>query len=63
MSPVPAHDIPLTDADYRRLVAMLDELLDQTGEDEAHPLASLIETIGDLIERYEDAHVPEITEL
>lgn len=30
------------------------------GEDETHPLASLMEIIGVLIEKYEDEHVPEI---
>jgi HTH-type transcriptional regulator / antitoxin HigA len=30
-------------------------------EDEAHPLASLMELVGVLIERYEDEHIPELT--
>lgn len=55
--------VPHTDAEYERLVAVLDELIDQVGEDEDHPLASLMEIIGVLIERYEDEHVPEITDL
>jgi len=38
-----------------------DHLIDQAGEDEAHPLASLMEVIDVLIERYEDEHRPEIT--
>jgi hypothetical protein len=29
------------------------------GEDESHPLASLIEIVGVLIENYENEHVPE----
>jgi HTH-type transcriptional regulator/antitoxin HigA len=40
---------------------MLDLLIDVVGEDEAHPLASLMEVVGVLIERYEDEHVPEIS--
>lgn len=55
--------VPHTDAEYERLVAVLDALIDQVGEDENHPLASLMEIIGVLIERYEDDHVPEITDL
>jgi len=55
--------VPHTDAEYERLVAVLDELIDQVGEDEDHPLASLMEIIGVLIERYEDEHVAEITDL
>lgn len=55
--------VPHTEAEYERLVSVLDELIDQVGEDEDHPLASLMEIIGVLIERYEDEHVPEITDL
>jgi HTH-type transcriptional regulator / antitoxin HigA len=46
---------------YDRLVAVLDTLIDTVGEDEHHPLASLLEVIGTLIEKYEDEHVPELT--
>ena len=40
----------------------LDQLVDQVGNDESHPLASLIEVVGLLIERYEDEQVPELEE-
>jgi HTH-type transcriptional regulator/antitoxin HigA len=53
--------VPHTEDEYRRLVALLDTLIDEVGEDETHPLASLMEVIGVLIERYEDEHVPELT--
>jgi HTH-type transcriptional regulator/antitoxin HigA len=36
-------------------------LRDEVGEYETHPLASLMEVIGTLIEKYEDEHVPELT--
>lgn len=55
--------VPHTEDDYQRLVAILDELIDTVGEDETHPLASLMEVIGVLIERYEDEHVPPITDI
>ena len=42
---------------------ILDDLIDVVGEDENHPLASLIEVIGVLIEKYEEEHVPELTEV
>ncbi|MFN2455060.1 MAG: hypothetical protein ABR577_12650 [Pyrinomonadaceae bacterium] len=51
--------VPHTEEEYRRLVAMLDGLIDEVGEDESHPLASLMEIIGVLIENYEADHVPE----
>ena len=47
-------------AEYNRIVAVLDHLIAEVGEDEAHPLASLMEVLGVLIERYEAEHVPEL---
>ena len=53
--------VPHTEAEYNSLVALLDELVDEIGEDEAHPLASLMEVVGVLIEKYEDDNVPELS--
>jgi HTH-type transcriptional regulator/antitoxin HigA len=53
--------VPHSEEDHRRLVALLDSLIDEVGEDESHPLASLIEIISVLIEKYEDENVPELT--
>lgn len=47
-----------TEADYDRAVAVLDEILDEIGQQETHPLADLAETLGLFIEAYEDTHVP-----
>jgi len=55
--------VPHTESEYQRLVKLLDALIDIVGEDESHPLASLMEVIGVLIEKYEDEQVPEITAL
>ena len=54
--------VPHTEEDYQRLVAFLDALIDEVGEEETHSLASLMEVVGVLIERYEEEHVPELTE-
>jgi HTH-type transcriptional regulator/antitoxin HigA len=54
--------VPHTEHDYQQLVSLLDALIDEVGEDERHPLASLMELVGVLIETYEDQHVPEITD-
>jgi HTH-type transcriptional regulator/antitoxin HigA len=54
--------VPHTAEEYQRLVAVLDALIDEVGEEETHPLASLMEVVGVLIERYEEEHVPELTE-
>ena len=54
--------VPHGESEYQQLVALLDDLIDVVGEDENHPLASLMEVIGVLIEKYEDDQVPELTE-
>jgi len=53
--------VPHTEEEYERLVIFLDSLIDEVGEDESHLLASLMEIVGVLIERYEEEHVPELT--
>jgi HTH-type transcriptional regulator / antitoxin HigA len=52
--------VPHTEAEYEQLVELLDRLIDQVGENEAHPLASLMEVVGVLIENYEAEYVPEL---
>ena len=55
--------VPHAESEYQQLVTLLDDLIDVVGENENHPLASLMEVIGVLIEKYEDEHVPELTEI
>ena len=50
--------VPHSEEEYHRLVALLDSFIDEVGEDELHPLASLMEVVSVLIEKYEDEHVP-----
>jgi HTH-type transcriptional regulator / antitoxin HigA len=52
--------VPHSEDEYRRLVSLLDTLIDEVGEDELHPLASLMEIVGVLIQKYETEHVPEL---
>ncbi len=52
--------VPHTVEAYHRLVTFLDALIDEIGEEETHPLASLMEVVGVLIEQYEEDHVPEL---
>jgi len=52
--------VPHTGAEYNRIIALLDHLIDEVGEDENHPLASLMEVLSVLIERYEAEHVSEL---
>ena len=56
----PALHVPRSEREYRRLVKLLDRMIDQVGENEDHPLASMMEVIGVLIEKYEDEHIPEL---
>jgi len=55
--------VPHAESEYQRLVALLDTLIYIVGENGNHPLASLMEVIGVLIEKYEDEHVPELAEI
>jgi len=45
--------VPHTEEEYSQIVAVLDQLIDEVGEGESHPLASLMEILGVLIEHYE----------
>lgn len=49
---------PRTDAEYAALVESLDAVLDAGGADEAHPLATLADRMGELIAQYEDKKTP-----
>jgi HTH-type transcriptional regulator/antitoxin HigA len=53
--------VPHNDKEYKKLVSFLDSVVDEVGEDETHPLASLMETLGSLIESYESHHAPEFS--
>lgn len=52
--------VPHSKREYNKLVRFLDDLIDTVGEDEKHPLASLMETIGSLVEMYESKNLSEI---
>jgi HTH-type transcriptional regulator/antitoxin HigA len=55
--------VPHAESEYQRLVAVLDNLIHEVGEDENPPLVSLMEVVGVLIEKYEDEHVPELSKI
>ena len=44
------------EADYARAVDQLNELIDLVGTNEDHPLYEFLDTLGTLIERYEDEY-------
>ncbi|MBC3774557.1 transcriptional regulator [Pseudomonas sp. SWRI99] len=49
---------PKSEEDYDVLVRAVDEILEITGEDESHPLMSLLDIIGDWIEEWDRTHHP-----
>src|SRR4030042_2164503 len=56
----PIFSVPHNEKDYNKLVNLLDSLIDEVGNNENHPLTSLMETIGTLIETYESQYIKEI---
>ena len=52
--------VPHTESECQQLVGLLENLIDEVVENESHPLASFMEVVGILIEKYEDEHVPEL---
>ncbi|WP_416236236.1 hypothetical protein [Spirulina sp. CCNP1310] len=52
-------EVPSSEEDYQNLVNLLDQLIDEVGENEQHLLTSLMGIIGLLIEQYENENVPE----
>jgi HTH-type transcriptional regulator / antitoxin HigA len=46
-----------TAGDYKRASAVMDQLLDEVGEDEKHPLADVLDYLSNQVETYEADHV------
>ncbi len=46
-----------SEADYDRAVIWLNDLLDEVGTNEAHPLYDLLDTLGTVIYAYEQEHM------
>lgn len=44
-------------ADFERVHALTDTLSDEVGDDESHPLFSMLELTMELVQRWEDEHV------
>lgn len=50
--------VPHTKSEYEKLRKQLDDLIDLVGNNEKHPLASLLETIGVIISNFESFNFP-----
>ena len=48
-----------TEQQYNKAVGWLDELIDETGANEASLIESFIDTLGTLVKDYEDRNIPE----
>jgi HTH-type transcriptional regulator/antitoxin HigA len=46
------------ESEYNAAVKRMNELLDEIGTNEKHPLYSLLDTLGTLIHAYEEEHFP-----
>ncbi len=52
-----AHLRPIHDEEsYDRMMALMNSLLDATGDDEDHPLSGLLDLVGDMVSKYEQEH-------
>lgn len=52
-----AHLHPIhSETDFERMSSLMNTLLDDVGDDEEHPLSSLLELVSDLVYRYEQEH-------
>ena len=45
-----------SEADYDRMIALMNALLDVAGDDEDHPLSGLLELVAELVSHYEQEH-------
>ena len=52
--------VPHTEAEYRRISALLDLVVDEVGDHDSHPLVSMMETLGALVDAYEREHIREL---
>lgn len=52
--------VPHNKKDYNKLVKLLDSLIDEVGNAENHSLATLMDTIGSLVETYESRYIQDI---
>lgn len=57
---VPYFGIIRNERDYARMNTLLEQLLEEVGEDEDHPLADLLDIVGILVSQYEDDNTPRL---
>ena len=55
--------VVITEAEYRELSGVLNDLVYSVGDDENHPLSATMTLVGVLIKMYEDQHFPKLDSL
>jgi HTH-type transcriptional regulator/antitoxin HigA len=55
--------VPHTQEDYDYMLNLLDMLIDEVRDNENHQLASLLELVGEIIDKYETENFPELADL
>ena len=50
--------LPKNEKEYKEMVGFVEELMDEIGEAENHPLISLLETLALFVSDYEEEHFP-----
>jgi HTH-type transcriptional regulator / antitoxin HigA len=58
--PVSIFKKPTNQKEYARLEKILDQLIDEVRNNERHPLAIVMQIIGDNLEQYDNEHYPDI---
>jgi HTH-type transcriptional regulator/antitoxin HigA len=58
--PISSFKKPENGKDYARLEKILDEVIDEVRDQEKHPLAVVMQIIGENLEAYEEEHYPEM---
>lgn len=50
--------VPYNESQYQERLALLEQLLDEIGDDENHPLISLLDTLSVVVSNYEQQYYP-----
>lgn len=58
--PISAFKKPSNVKEYAKLEKILDELIDEVRENDKHPLALVMQIIGENLEQYDNEHFPQI---
>lgn len=58
--PITVFKKPINESEYKNLEKLMDTLIDEVKDNTKHPLAIVMQIIGDNLEQYDDEHHPAI---